>query len=331
VPCLAGRGAGQRDQAPESVSAHVLRPLLADDRAVIVVTGGRGDRQAKELSMVRAIDMHVHPVNRPSEAETERQRQMQQYFRGEPTPTDPEGFYRYYKDRDMMGVLLVTGPTSEDGEPNHNDWSAELARAHPDTFIGFGGVDPRQGKVAVREAVRCVTELGLKGFKFHPITQAFEANDPAYRELWGTISELGVPALFHSGQTGVGAGQPGQTGLKNKYARPYPYFDDLAADFPQLTIILAHPSFPWVDEQLSICSVKTNVWLDLSGWSPKYFTANFVQYCNTLLQDKALFGSDFPVITPDRWLRDWETVAFRDEVRPKILIENARRLLGLDP
>lgn len=93
--------------------------------------------------MVRAIDMHVHPVNRPSEAETERQRQMQQYFRGEPTPQDPEGFYRYYKDRDMMGVLLVTGATSEDGEPNHNDWSAELARAHPGTFIGFGGVDPR--------------------------------------------------------------------------------------------------------------------------------------------------------------------------------------------
>jgi predicted TIM-barrel fold metal-dependent hydrolase len=256
--------------------------------------------------MVRAIDIHVHPVNRPSEAETERQQQMQQYFRGEPTPQDPEGFYRYYKDRDLMGVLLVTGEVAEGGEPNHNDWSAELARTYPDTFIGFGGV------------------------KFHPITQAFEANDPAYYELWGTISDLGVPALFHSGQTGVGAGQPGQTGLKNKYARPYPYFDDIAADFPQLTIVLAHPSFPWVDEQLSICSVKTNVWLDLSGWSPKYFTPNFIQYCNTLLQDKALFGSDFPVITPDRWLRDWETVPFRDEVRPKILLENAKRLLGLD-
>jgi uncharacterized protein len=280
--------------------------------------------------MVRAIDIHVHPVNRPSEAESERQQQMQQYFRGEPTPQDPESFYRYYKDRDMMGVLLVIGQASESGEPNQNDWSAELARTYPDTFIGFGGVDPKQGKLAVREAVGCVEELGLKGFKFHPITQAFEANDPAYYELWGTISDLGVPALFHSGQTGVGAGQPGQTGLKNKYARPYPYFDDIAADFPRLTIVLAHPSFPWVDEQLSICSIKTNVWLDLSGWSPKYFTPNFVQYCNTLLQDKALFGSDFPVITPDRWLRDWENVAFRDEVRPKILLENAKRLLGLD-
>ncbi len=282
--------------------------------------------------MVKAIDIHVHPVNRPSEAETERQRQMQRYFRGEPTPQDPEGFYQYYKERDMMAVLLVTGPVADppDGEPNHNDWSAELMNTYSDTFIGFGGVDPKQGKLAVTEAVRCVEELGLKGFKFHPITQAFEANDPAYAELWGTISDLGVPVLFHTGQTGVGAGTPGQNGLKNKYGRPYPYMDDLAADFPELTIIMAHPSFPWVEEQLSICSVKTNVYLDLSGWSPKYFSPLLVQYCNTLLQDKTLFGSDFPVITPDRWLRDWEGVDFRDEVRPKILLENAKRLLGLD-
>ena len=281
--------------------------------------------------MVKAIDIHVHPVNRPSVAETERQQQMQRYFRGEPTPQDPEGFYQYFKERDMMAVLLVTGPNKEPrDEPNHNDWSAELMNKYPDTFIGFGGVDPKQGKIAVQEAVRCIEELGLKGFKFHPISQAFEANDPAYYELWGTIADLGVPALFHTGQTGVGAGTPGQNGYKNKYGRPYPYIDDIAADFPNLTIIMAHPSFPWVDEQLSIASVKTNVWIDLSGWSPKYFSANLVQYCNTLLQDKTLYGSDFPVITPDRWLRDWENVAFRDEVRPKILLENAKRLLKLD-
>ena len=280
--------------------------------------------------MVKAIDIHVHPVNRPSVAETARQQQMQQYFRGEPTPQDPDGFYQYYKERDMMAVLLVTGGVKEDGEPNHNDWSAELMNAHPDTFIGFGGVDPKQGKLAVKEAARCIEELGLKGFKFHPPGQSFEANNPDYYELWGTISDLGVPALFHSGQTGVGAGQPGQNGIKNKYGRPYPYFDDIAADFPNLTIILAHPSFPWVDEQLSICSIKTNVWLDLSGWSPKYFTPNFIQYCNTLLRDKAMFGSDFPVITPDRWIRDAEGVGFREEVMPKIMLENAKRLLKLD-
>jgi predicted TIM-barrel fold metal-dependent hydrolase len=128
----------------------------------------------------------------------------------------------------------------------------------------------------------------------------------------------------------VGAGLPGQGGIKNKYRRPYPYFDDLAADFPNLTVILAHPSFPWVDEQLSIANIKRNVYIDLSGWSPKYFSANFIQYCNSLLQDKALYGSDYPVITPDRWMRDFAEAPFRDEVRPKILLENAKRLLKLE-
>ena len=284
--------------------------------------------------MVKAIDIHVHAPARPgSQRDTGRSEQMARYFRGEKTPTEPEEFYQYYKDREQIAVLLgIDARTQSDTvvSDNSNDWIAELARMHPDQFIGFGSVDPHMGKEAVREARRCVEDLGLRGFKFHPITQRFEANDPAYYELWQTISDLGVPALFHTGQTGVGAGLPGQGGFKNKYGRPYPYFDDLAADFPALTVIMAHPSFPWVDEQLSIASIKTNVYIDLSGWSPKYFSANLVQYCSTLLQDKTLYGSDFPSITPDRWLRDFETVSFRDEVRPKILLENAKRLLKLE-
>lgn len=281
--------------------------------------------------MPRAIDIHVHPPARPGSADAAASAQMRRYFRGEATPDDPDEFYQYYKDRDMLAVLLVTGSVSDDGEPNHNDWSAELQQRYPDRFISFGGVDPKQGPAAVREARRCVEDLGLRGFKFHPITQRFEANDPAYYDLWKTIADLGVPALFHTGQTGVGAGMPGQNGLKNKYGRPYPYFDDLAADFPNMNVIMAHPSFPWVDEQLSIASIKTNVYIDLSGWSPKYFSTNLVQYCNTLLQNKTLFGSDFPVITPDRWMRDLDVVGhFSEEVKAKIFVENAKRLLKLD-
>ena len=280
--------------------------------------------------MVKAIDIHVHPPARPGTEDAARAAQMRAYFRGEQTPHEPDDFAQYYADREMMAVLLVTGSTEENGQLNHNDWSAELMRRYPEQFIGFGGVDPKQGKVAVREAKRCIEQLGLKGFKFHPPSQGFDANNPDYYELWQTISDLGVPALFHSGQTGVGAGTPGQNGIKNKYGRPYPYFDDLAADFPNLTIILAHPSFPWVDEQLSVANVKRNVWIDLSGWSPKYFSQNLIQYCNTLIQDRVLFGSDFPVITPDRWLRDCEGVPFREEVLPKIMLENAKRLLKLD-
>ncbi len=108
-----------------------------------------------------------------------------------------------------------------------------------------------------------------------------------------------------------------------------PYLDDLAADFPNLTIIGAHPSWPWQEEMLAIAVHKTNVYIDLSGWSPKYFPPSLVQYANTLLQDRVLFGSDYPFITPERWLKDFEKAGFKPEVHEKILFQNAQRLLNL--
>jgi len=101
-------------------------------------------------------------------------------------------------------------------------------------------------------------------------------------------------------------------------------------DFPQMKIILAHPSFPWQDEALSVCLHKPNVYIDLSGWSPKYFPENLVHYANTLLKRKMLFGSDYPAIKPERWISDFEQAGFREEVRPLILKENAARLFGLE-
>src|SRR3569833_4245621 len=105
--------------------------------------------------------------------------------------------------------------------------------------------------------------------------------------------------------------------------------DDVAADFPGLTIILAHPSVPWQDEASSVATHKANVYIDLSGWSPKYFPPQLVRAANSLLKRKVLFGSAFPVITPDRWLADFATLARKEEVRPLILKDNAIRVLGL--
>jgi hypothetical protein len=107
------------------------------------------------------------------------------------------------------------------------------------------------------------------------------------------------------------------------------YVDDVAVDFPELTIVLAHPSFPWQDEAISVALHKVQVYIDLSGWSPKYFPPQLVRYANTLLRDRVLFGSDYPLITPDRWLADFAAADFKDEVRPLVLKENAARLLGL--
>jgi uncharacterized protein len=106
--------------------------------------------------------------------------------------------------------------------------------------------------------------------------------------------------------------------------------EDQAVDFPNLPIIMAHPSFPWQDEAISICLHKPNVYIDLSGWSPKYFSPTLIQYANSRLRTKVLFGSDYPFITPDRWLADFAQTSIRDDVRPLIVKENAVKLLQLN-
>ena len=169
----------------------------------------------------------------------------------------------------------------------------------------------------------------MKGFKFHPTLQGFAPNDSAFYPLWEEIESLGVPALFHTGQTGIGAGLPGGRGLKLRLSDPM-LVDDVAADFPGLTVILAHPSVPWAASSISIATHKANVYIDLSGWSPKYFPADLVRAANSYLQDKVLFGTDYPLLTPERWLRDFDALDFKPEAKAKILKSNAVKVLGLE-
>jgi hypothetical protein len=182
--------------------------------------------------------------------------------------------------------------------------------------------------MGAREARRLIKDYGVRGFKFHPSAQGFYPNDRKAYVLYEVIAEAKLPALFHTGQTGVGAGTPGGMGIRLKYSNPM-FLDDVAVDFPDMPIILAHPSFPWQDEALAVATHKPNVYIDLSGWSPKYFPPNLVQYANTLLKHRVMFGSDYPAITPDRWLADFDALAIKPEVRPLILKENAIKLLGL--
>ena len=205
---------------------------------------------------------------------------------------------------------------------------AERAAEFNDVLIPFGSVDPWQGKAAVRRVHRLVDEFGVKGFKFHPSMQGFEPNDRRFYPVYEAIVEAGVPALFHTGQTGIGAGMPGGHGIKLRYSDPA-LLDDVAADFPDLTIVMAHPAVPWVDTQISIATHKANVYIDLSGWSPKYFPPQLVRAANTMLRTKVLFGSDFPVIQVDRWRKDFETLDIKPEVAPLIFKENALRVLGI--
>ncbi len=279
---------------------------------------------------MRAIDVHIHPPA-PQQPSLVSDPAVRAYFRSAVAHETAEEMAEYYASLDIFGVLFhIDSETASGHPPVPNDYIAELVQRYPNQFAGFASVDPWKGRAAIKEVERCATELGLRGLKFHPQQQAFYPNDERFYPLWEVAQGLGLVVLFHTGTTGVGVGRPGGGGIKLKYARPIPYIDDVAADFPELTIIMAHPSFPWQEEQLAMLVHKPNVYMDLSGWSPKYFSPLLVQYAKTLVQDKVMFGSDYPVISPERWLSDFDGLGFEDAVRRKVLIENAKRVLKLE-
>ncbi len=279
--------------------------------------------------MVRAIDTHIHP---PPPGGAALEARAREYFRSTITHTTAEEMAEYYEKLDIFGLLLTIDNRTVTGSAPavSNDYLSELQKRYPRQFIAFGSVDPWLGRMAVKEVERCINDLGLKGLKFHPSSQRFFPDDRMCYPLWEKCAELGAPVIFHSGMTGLGANAPGGSGIKFKYCRPIPHIDDIAADFPGLKIIMAHPAWPWIDEQLAILVHKPNVFMDLSGWSPRYFDPMLVQYCNTRIRDKVMFGSDYAMISPERWLNDFAEAPFGDEVRPLILKENAKRILGLD-
>lgn len=284
-----------------------------------------------DLNTIIAIDIHTHVHGSVcADTDSERLRAMSEYFGQRDTATNVHEMAAYYRERKMLAVIfpIDTYTVSGDDPLPSNEEVGELAAEHPDAVIPFASVDPGRGKAGVKMLHRLVAEYGMRGLKLHPSAQEFFPNDRRVYPLYAAAEQLGIPVLIHTGHTGVGAGEPGGGGVRLKYSNPM-LVDDVAVDFPQLSIILAHPSFPWQDEALSVARHKPLVYIDLSGWSPKYFPESLVQHANSVLQDKILFGSDYPLITPDRWLADFARLDMKPTVVPKILKDNAVRLLGL--
>jgi uncharacterized protein len=286
-----------------------------------------------DVESLAALDFHVH-VESDGHGHFSLDQELMDasaaYFKaGQPrTPTLDE-IAGYYRERNIAAVVFTVDAETATGHPAlSSEEIAEGAARNADVLIPFGTVDPHKGASAIADARRLVQEYGVRGFKFHPSLQGFAPNDLAAYTLYDALQELGVVALFHSGQTGIGAGLPGGRGIKLRYSDPM-LIDDVAADFPQLSIVMAHPGVPWADAAISIATHKANVYIDLSGWLPKYFPPQLVRQANTLLKHKVLFGSDFPVLTPDRWMGSFAELSIRDDALPLIMKENAVRLLGL--
>lgn len=288
---------------------------------------------AIDLDAIVAIDVHTHV-----EADDAHHCSLDQelldasskYFKPgvNRTPT-VDDLAAYYRERKMAAVVFTVDARTALGHPPvSSEEIAARAAEHADVLIPFGSVDPHDVPEAVARIEILARDYGVRGMKFHPSLQDFEPNDRKYYPIYEACADHGLVALFHTGQTGIGAGLPGGRGIKLRYSDPM-LLDDIAADFPSLTMIFAHPSVPWVDSSISIATHKANVYIDLSGWSPKYFPPQLVRNINSLLKHKTLFGSDFPVLTPDRWIKDFAELGIKDEVVPLIMKQNAIRVLGL--
>jgi len=278
-----------------------------------------------ETDRLSAIDVHVHLEHTGVHVEADEA--AAKYFRTS-AERDWSALADYYRSR-QIGCVVFTVDETLSGRPQvPNDAVVEFAAQHADIAMAFISINPARGAEGVREARRLIAAGGVRGLKLHPPLQQFVPNDRMAYPLYEVFAEARLPVLFHTGHSGIGTGMRGGGGIRLKYGQPMP-IDDVAADFPDMPIIMAHPSFPWQDEAISICLHKSQVYIDLSGWSPKYFSPTLVQYANTLLKHKVLFGSDYPLLTPDRWLADFDKIGIRDEVRPLILKENAVRLFGL--
>ncbi|MCL2581061.1 MAG: amidohydrolase family protein [Streptosporangiales bacterium] len=287
---------------------------------------------AIDLGAITALDFHTHvhaSVSAPGDEGGAQLAAMKKYFKSEDKPgaTLPD-LAAYYRQRSIAAVTFTVdkGPSAPDPVLT-NDEILNLAKEHSDIVLPFASIHPDRGEAGAREAERLIAG-GVRGFKFHPNAQAFFPDDRKCYPLYEVLNAHQMPALFHTGQSGAGANTRGGSGILLKYSNPL-HLDEVAADFPDMPVVLAHPSFPWQEEALAIAVHKPSVWIEMSGWSPKYFPPVLVQYANTMLKDRILFGSDFPLITPDRWLSDLEKTEIRDSVKPGLLKDNAVRLLGL--
>jgi predicted TIM-barrel fold metal-dependent hydrolase len=284
-----------------------------------------------DLSKLTAIDVHTHtqvPLHGDPDPRTVQILDAAaKHFRSNFPRPNAQEVADYYRSRSMAAVVFCVDSQTNTGEvPVSNDEVLEIAAANTDVLIPFVSIDPHRQNAAA-EARRLI-QKGARGFKFHPNLQAFFPNDRLAYPLYEVIAEARLPAMFHTGHSGMGSGMPGGGGIRLKFSNPM-CVDDVAVDFPSMPIVLAHPSFPWQEEALSVAMHKEQVFIDLSGWAPKLFPPILVQYLNGPLRHKMLFGSDYPVLTPDRWLAEFAQLPIKDEVRPLVLKENATRLLQL--
>jgi len=279
---------------------------------------------------LRAIDFHVHlptpdwlDVSMAGYVEA-----AEAYFRSAAQRETLAELAERYRQLSVRAVLLAWDAETATGRPRvPNETVAAACREYPDVFSGLGSVDPHKGADAVAEVAN-IAALGLRGVKFHPSLQAFAPDDPAYDPIFAACEQHGLLALFHTGTSGIGARQPGGQGIRIDLAHPLK-LDPVAAAHPDLTVVAAHFGWPWQQDLIAIALHKTNVYIDISGWSPRRIPAEVIRELRGRLSGQFVWGSDYPFFTPERCLLEVEALGLPGEVMTTVLHDNAARILGL--
>jgi predicted TIM-barrel fold metal-dependent hydrolase len=279
---------------------------------------------------MRIIDLHCYPNTQEwIDCQGPYVKALAEYWGREWQAKTEEEVVAEFRQFNVDALLVALDlRTTIETPPCDNDYVAGMRDRHDCIIQAWGALEPALGSAAIDEAKHAVNDLNMIGFHFHPIMQHIQVNDQRFYPLWEEISTLGVPVMIDVGMTGMGAGMPGGLGAKTRDAHPS-YIDELAADFPKLTIIMAHPGSPWIEETTAVALHKGNVFWEMSGWAPKYLPDSLKKDIRSRLSDKVMFGSDYPSIPYERLFREWDQVGYTDEILEKFFHGNAETVLGL--
>jgi predicted TIM-barrel fold metal-dependent hydrolase len=280
---------------------------------------------------MRIIDLHCYPNTEPwIESQGPYVDALAKYWNRAWTAKSEPDVIEEFRQFAVQAVLVAFDIESVTGSPPcTNEYVAGMRDRNPGVILqAWAAVDPLKGEIASHEASKAIQELGMLGFHFHPIMGHFSVDDRKLYPLWETIDQLKVPVMIDVGTTGMGAGMPGGLGGVIRHAHPAA-IDQLAADFPNLNIVAAHPGWPWHEEMIAVALHKGNVSWELSGWAPKYFPEALKRDIKGRLKDKVMFGSDYPSIPYERIFKEWNELGYSDELLEKIFHGNAERILRL--
>ena len=240
----------------------------------------------------------------------------------------PQSLEEVVADMDRHNVVkaVITGRDCETtyGAKSNNESVVEFVSKYPEKFIGFVGLDPHKGMKAIEELKISVNELGMRGAAVDPYLAQIYANDAKYYPIYSKCCELDIPIIFTTGPA---------TLVPNAiidHVAPR-YIDIVARDFPELSIVISHGGYPWVNEAIIVAERNRNVYLDLSEYEFSPMAEAYIQAANTMIPDKVLYASAHPFVDFRQALESYQKLPFEEGVRKKIMHDNAARLLGLAP